>query len=222
MTISSSLATCVVTSFRGHRQECTRLKQFMKHFPSLHLQSTFVFVPIGAIMEHWTPARDGADYELSKTLMPLREVQQDKYPDAALSFTNIRERAGWAEEAAEATPKIVALLAAAAIEVPPTPGVTLRSAGACLVYGRDEVALDAARQLSSRLDVTLLLTGPGEVLPPGVRDVRDTNECLIHVVRNGAKVVALAAIDNLWKGAAGQAVQNLNLMLGLDETDGLR
>lgn len=37
----------------------------------------FVFVPIGAIMDHWTPARDGADYELSKTLMPLREVQQD-------------------------------------------------------------------------------------------------------------------------------------------------
>lgn len=37
----------------------------------------FVFVPIGAIMEHWTPARDGADYELSKTLMPLREVQQE-------------------------------------------------------------------------------------------------------------------------------------------------
>src|SRR5439155_20288734 len=37
----------------------------------------FVFVPIGAIMEHWTPARDGAEYELSKTLMPLREVQQD-------------------------------------------------------------------------------------------------------------------------------------------------
>ena len=58
-------------------------------------------------------------------------------------------------------------------------------------------------------------------VPPGVRDVRDTNECRIHVVRNGAKVVALAAIDNLWKGASGQAVQNLNLMLGLDETEGL-
>jgi len=51
--------------------------------------------------------------------------------------------------------------------------------------------------------------------------VRDTNECRIHVVNNGAKVVALAAIDNLWKGASGQAVQNLNLMLGLDETEGL-
>jgi len=37
----------------------------------------FVYVPIGAIMQHWTPQRDGADYELSKTLMPLNEVKQD-------------------------------------------------------------------------------------------------------------------------------------------------
>ena len=57
--------------------------------------------------------------------------------------------------------------------------------------------------------------------PPGVRDVRDTNECHIHSVVNGSKVVAIAAIDNLWKGASGQAIQNLNLMLGLDETEGL-
>jgi N-acetyl-gamma-glutamyl-phosphate reductase len=58
--------------------------------------------------------------------------------------------------------------------------------------------------------------------PPGVRDVRDSNECHIYVAVSGRKLVALAAIDNLWKGAAGQAVQNLNLMLGLDETEGLR
>jgi N-acetyl-gamma-glutamyl-phosphate reductase len=37
----------------------------------------------------------------------------------------------------------------------------------------------------------------------------------------GERLVALAAIDNLWKGAAGQAVQDLNLMLGLPETEGL-
>lgn len=37
----------------------------------------FVFVPIGAIMQDWTPEKDGADYELSKTLMPLKEVQQE-------------------------------------------------------------------------------------------------------------------------------------------------
>ena len=35
-------------------------------------------------------------------------------------------------------------------------------------------------------------------------------------------MIAFAAIDNLWKGAAGQAVQDLNLMLGYDETEGLR
>ena len=59
--------------------------------------------------------------------------------------------------------------------------------------------------------------------PPGVRDVRETNHCRIHVAVNsgGERILAFAAIDNLWKGAAGQAVQNLNLMLGLDETEGL-
>jgi N-acetyl-gamma-glutamyl-phosphate reductase len=59
--------------------------------------------------------------------------------------------------------------------------------------------------------------------PPGLRDVRDTNECHVHVtVEERGRVLAFAAIDNLWKGASGQAVQDLNLMLGLDETEGLR
>jgi len=59
--------------------------------------------------------------------------------------------------------------------------------------------------------------------PPGVADVRETNFCRIHVAldREGGRAMAFAAIDNLWKGAAGQAVQNLNLMLGLDEGEGL-
>ena len=59
--------------------------------------------------------------------------------------------------------------------------------------------------------------------PPGVRDVRDTNICRIHATVEPAtgRVLVFAAIDNLWKGAAGQAVQDLNLMLGLDETEGL-
>ena len=57
--------------------------------------------------------------------------------------------------------------------------------------------------------------------PPGVRDVRDTNECHVHVAVSGPKIVAIAALDNLWKGASGEAIQNLNLMLGLDETEGL-
>ena len=59
--------------------------------------------------------------------------------------------------------------------------------------------------------------------PPGVREVRDTNICRIHATVEPAtgRVLAFAAIDNLWKGAAGQAIQDLNLMLGLDETAGL-
>ncbi len=59
--------------------------------------------------------------------------------------------------------------------------------------------------------------------PPGLRDVRDTNECHVFItVEERGRVLAFAAIDNLWKGAAGQAIQNLNLMLGLDEDEGLR
>ena len=57
--------------------------------------------------------------------------------------------------------------------------------------------------------------------PPGVRDVRDTNLCRIHATAVNGTVMTFAAIDNLWKGAAGQAVQDLNLMLGYDETEGL-
>ena len=59
--------------------------------------------------------------------------------------------------------------------------------------------------------------------PPGVRDVRETNRCQIHVVSLGERRAGVfAVIDNLWKGAAGQAIQNLNLALGFDEAEGLR
>jgi N-acetyl-gamma-glutamyl-phosphate reductase len=57
--------------------------------------------------------------------------------------------------------------------------------------------------------------------PPGMRDVRDTNVCRIHVASNRGRVLVFAAIDNLWKGAASQAIQNLNLMLGLPEGEGI-
>jgi N-acetyl-gamma-glutamyl-phosphate reductase len=58
--------------------------------------------------------------------------------------------------------------------------------------------------------------------PPNLRALRDTNECHVYVtVEEHGKVIAFSAIDNIWKGASGQGVQNLNLMLGLDETEGL-
>ncbi len=66
-----------------------------------------------------------------------------------------------------------------------------------------------------------------DVLPPGshpeTRSVRASNCCRIAVHRpaNGETVVVLSVIDNLVKGAAGQAVQNMNLLFGLDERVGL-
>ena len=59
--------------------------------------------------------------------------------------------------------------------------------------------------------------------PAEVRDVRETNVCRLHVAlsEHTGKVVVLSAIDNLWKGTSSQAVQNLNLMFGFDETAGL-
>jgi N-acetyl-gamma-glutamyl-phosphate reductase len=57
--------------------------------------------------------------------------------------------------------------------------------------------------------------------PPRTADVRGTNNARVHASVLGDRVLAFAAIDNLWKGAAGQAVQDLNLMLGLPETEGL-
>jgi N-acetyl-gamma-glutamyl-phosphate reductase len=58
--------------------------------------------------------------------------------------------------------------------------------------------------------------------PPDLQAVAGSNFCDLHVAAHGARAVVLAAIDNLGKGAAGQAVQNLNLTMGWDEDDGLR
>jgi N-acetyl-gamma-glutamyl-phosphate reductase len=57
---------------------------------------------------------------------------------------------------------------------------------------------------------------------PELNRVQHTNECHVAVAPAGDLVVLVSAIDNLVKGAAGQALQNLNRMLGLEETAGLR
>ncbi|MHB1539342.1 MAG: N-acetyl-gamma-glutamyl-phosphate reductase [Solirubrobacteraceae bacterium] len=59
--------------------------------------------------------------------------------------------------------------------------------------------------------------------PPGARDVRETNYCRVFAAsdEHTGKVIAFGAIDNLWKGTSSQAIQNLNVMFGLPETEGL-
>ena len=99
----------------------------------------------------------------------FREVAENS-PQTQLTFVNIRETGGWSKDAAAAGPKAAALIAAAGEDMPPISLVTLESSGVALIYGRDEVAIEAAQRLADRLDITVLLTRPGDVTP------RRTNE----------------------------------------------
>ena len=109
---------------------------------------------------------DGAPITVACTQeAPLfREVAED-FPQAQLTFANIREAGGWSNDAAAAGPKAAALIAAAQEDMPPISMVTLESSGVALIYGRDEVAIEAAQRLADRLDITVLLSKPGDVTP---------------------------------------------------------
>ena len=58
--------------------------------------------------------------------------------------------------------------------------------------------------------------------PVDLKQVVNTNKCLIGLEKEGDKLVIHSALDNLLKGASGQAVQNMNLMFGVEEREGLR
>jgi N-acetyl-gamma-glutamyl-phosphate reductase len=58
--------------------------------------------------------------------------------------------------------------------------------------------------------------------PIHLKQVVNTNNCIIHLDKYHNKLLITAVIDNLLKGASGQAVQNMNLLFGFDETEGLK
>ena len=58
--------------------------------------------------------------------------------------------------------------------------------------------------------------------PIFLKQAVNTNKCFIQLEKVGGNLVIHTAIDNLLKGASGQAVQNMNLMFGLEETAGLK
>ncbi len=58
--------------------------------------------------------------------------------------------------------------------------------------------------------------------PLDLKQVVNTNKCLIHLEKHGNKLLITSIIDNLLKGASGQAVHNMNLLFGLEETVGLK
>lgn len=96
----------------------------------------------------------------------FREAWEDAGEAAEVAYVNIRETAGWARDGADAAPKMAALIAAAAEPMPAIPFVSIESGGVALIYGRDEQAIEAAKRLSDRLDVTVILARPDNVAPP--------------------------------------------------------
>lgn len=82
---------------------------------------------------------------------------------------DIRDRAGWSDEGAEATPKIAALIAAHRLGRTPAKTVDVTSDGLCLILGAADVVLPVADQLADTLSVTCVLTDRPEVLPAPVR-----------------------------------------------------
>lgn len=98
------------------------------------------------------------------------EVIDEGGLSANARYVNIRERAGWCEGGASANPKIAALLAEATLESAPSRLRAIESDGLCLVYGKGQEALEAAKLLSPRLSVTLVLSDARDVILPQVLD----------------------------------------------------
>src|SRR5690606_16765954 len=99
----------------------------------------------------------------------LGECAQERGRTQSIQFVNIRESAGWSAQAPEATPKIAALLAAAALPDPdPVPVVSYRSSGAVLIIGPLDAALHWAGVIGAQLDVPVLATSTRAAaeLPP--------------------------------------------------------
>ena len=101
----------------------------------------------------------------------FKEINTENGDETDVAFVNIRERAGWTKGRAKPTAKIAALLAESVHNSKPTGSVSLKSDGQCLVYGAGQEALEIAEQLSSRLNVTLLLSDVGGVVPSAIVNV---------------------------------------------------
>ncbi|WP_425092994.1 4Fe-4S binding protein [Tropicimonas sp. S265A] len=83
----------------------------------------------------------------------------------APALVDLRDRAGWSDEGADAGPKMAALAAEAILEAPLTPAVDVISEGMCLILGAQETAFAAAEQVADHLSVTVLVTDPAVELP---------------------------------------------------------
>ncbi|MGI4975174.1 MAG: N-acetyl-gamma-glutamyl-phosphate reductase [Janthinobacterium lividum] len=89
------------------------------------------------------------------------------------------------------------------------------------VYTNCELLIPAVQKLYSDYyqDAPFTVVSEKEI---HLKQVVNTNKCLLHVEKHGNQLLITAALDNLLKGASGQAIQNMNLLFGLPETTGLQ
>ena len=86
-------------------------------------------------------------------------------------FVNIRETAGWSDQGDQAAAKMASLIAESRTKVASATTVGLISSGRTLVLGRDEAAVNAAKRLVAHLDVSVVLDGKPDVVPPSLGDL---------------------------------------------------
>lgn len=96
----------------------------------------------------------------------FEEVAAENKAAAELAFVNIRETAGWSNDASAAGPKMAALIAAGLEPVSSISFVPLNSNGVTLIYGKDEQAIEAAHLLKDQLDLTVLIKPAAALAPP--------------------------------------------------------
>ena len=101
----------------------------------------------------------------------FHEVAEELGSSSNITFVNIREAAGWSKEANKASPKIAALLNNAEYQSAPALLKSIQSDGMCLIYGSGEPALEAAKLLSEKLSVTLLLNDAEDFILPTTGEI---------------------------------------------------
>lgn len=89
------------------------------------------------------------------------------------------------------------------------------------VYLNCDLSLEQAREMYESYYAPHFFTHVSD-RNPDVKQVVNTNKCVLYLEKHGDKLLIISVLDNLLKGASGQAVQNMNLMLGFEETLGLK
>ncbi|MEJ8802381.1 N-acetyl-gamma-glutamyl-phosphate reductase [Pontibacter sp. H249] len=91
----------------------------------------------------------------------------------------------------------------------------------CTSYLKSDLSIDEVNQMYKSYYRSHPFTIVSDSTPD-LKQVINTNKCLLHLDKQGDNLIITSLIDNLLKGASGQAVQNMNLLFGLDETAGLK